>query len=462
MTVSLRKRLIGSLMLFTLFAWVMSAVLTGFLASRVLLAQVDRQLEQYTGLVTYISRVFARQLDSGDPLTDPFVTHDMSVPHDHPLIIRADLIPDDDAPALNIFIDDELWAVLEASPRFDPPEQEGFSFREIEADNSHWRLLARYDAATDLWIMVGIELDAARRALFVTLGRVLFPLLIILPLTVLLLYFGVTRGLQPLSNLTRQISRRNPGALEPVEPGEVPEEIVPVVDSLNDLLQRLDYALESEQRFTANAAHELMTPLAAIKTEVQLCQRRLRGTDSADMLERIAARVDRASHTVEQLLTLARVDPDTPLPQETVALGRLLSDAVADSAHVALERSVEVLLDDPEALEIQGSQESLAILLRNLLINAFRYAAPGSTVTVALERREGVAILEICNDCEPLSEAEFRRLEERFYRLPGSDGLGAGLGLSIVRRIADQHGARFVASPREDGRGFCAKLRFTN
>ena len=235
-----------------------------------------------------------------------------------------------------------------------------------------------------------------------------------------------------------------------------------MVDSLNDLLQRLDYALESEQRFTANAAHELMTPLAAIKTEVQLCQRRLRGTDSADMLERIAARVDRASHTVEQLLTLARVDPDTPLPQETVALGRLLSDAVADSAHVALERSVEVLLDDPEALEIQGSQESLAILLRNLLINAFRYAAPGSTVTVALERREGVAILEICNDCEPLSEAEFRRLEERFYRLPGSDGLGAGLGLSIVRRIADQHGARFVASPREDGRGFCAKLRFTN
>ncbi len=459
MTVSLRKRLIGSLLLFTLFAWVMSAVLTGFFASRVLLDQVDRQLEQYTGLVTYISQVFARQMDAGDPFSEPWLEHDTSTDHDHPLIIRADLVPED-APALNIFLDQELWAVLEASPRFSAPEREGFSFHRIKEDNSHWRLLARYDEATELWVLVGIELDAARKALFITLGRALFPLLIILPLTVALLYFGVTRGLQPLSNLTRQISRRSPGALEPVQPGEVPEEIVPVVDSLNDLLQRLDYALESEQRFTANAAHELMTPLAAIKTEVQLCQRRLRGTDSAAMLERIAARVDRASHTVEQLLTLARVDPDTPIPTEPVALGRLLSDTVAENAHLALERDLDVQLEDPEAVEIKGSSESLAILLRNLLINAFRYATPGSTVTVALERRGDAVAIEICNDCAPLSDAEFDRLEERFYRVPGSEGLGAGLGLSIARRIADQHGASFRAAPREDGSGFCALLTF--
>jgi signal transduction histidine kinase len=233
-----------------------------------------------------------------------------------------------------------------------------------------------------------------------------------------------------------------------------------VVDSLNDLLQRLDHALESEQRFTANAAHELMTPLAAIKTEVQLCQRRLRGTDSADMLQRIAARVDRASHTVEQLLTLARVDPDTPMPTANVALGRLLADTVAENAHLALERNLDVQLEDPEAVEIEGSSESLAILLRNLLINAFRYATPGSTVTVALRRSGGAAAIEICNDCSPLSRAEFARLEERFYRVPGSEGLGAGLGLSIVRRIADQHGASFRAAPREDGGGFCALLTF--
>ena len=459
MTVSLRKRLIGSLLLFTLFAWVMSAVLTGFFASRVLLDQVDRQLEQYTGLVTYISQVFARQLDSGDPLTEPWLAHDTSAAHDHPLIIRADLIPED-APALNIFLNDELWAVLEASPRFAVPTREGFFFHRNEAESSHWRLLARYDEATELWILVGIELDGARRALFVTLGRALFPLLIILPLTVALLYFGVSRGLRPLSNLTRQISRRNPGALDPVRPGEVPEEIVPVVDSLNDLLQRLDHALESEQRFTANAAHELMTPLAAIKTEVQLCQRRLRGTDSAAMLERIATRVDRASHTVEQLLTLARVDPDTPIPTKAVQLGRLLGDTVAETAHLALERNLDVQLEDPEAVEIQGSGEALAILLRNLLINAFRYATPGSTVTIALQRGPGGVAIEICNDCAPLSEAEFKRLEERFYRVPGSDGVGAGLGLSIVRRIADQHGATFNATPREDGSGFCAHLQF--
>jgi signal transduction histidine kinase len=163
---------------------------------------------------------------------------------------------------------------------------------------------------------------------------------------------------------------------------------------------------------------------------------------------------------VEQLLTLARVDPDTPIPTQAVALGRLLADTVAETAHLALERDLDVQLEDPEAVEIQGSSESLAILLRNLLINAFRYATPDSTVTVALQHHGAAVAIEICNDCSPLSEAEFKRLEERFYRVPGSEGVGAGLGLSIVRRIADQHGASFSATPREDGSGFCAHLRF--
>ena len=349
---------------------------------------------------------------------------------------------------------------MEDSPHFAAPLQEGFSILQLAESESRWRVLARYDERTELWILVGLELSAARWALFANLAKALFPLLIILPLTIVLLYYGVTRGLRPLRKLTQQIQNRSPRALDPVVPGEVPEEIVPVVDSLNDLLQRLGHALEAEQRFTANAAHELLTPLAAVKAEVQLCQRRLVNSENAHMLDRIAERVDRASHTVDQLLTLARVDPDAPLPTASVPLQRLMADTVAETAHLALERGLEIDLQQGEEVSVDGNREALAILLRNLLVNAFRYATAGSCVSIGVVKDSSGVALVVSNACARLSEREFAQLEDRFYRVPGSAGLGAGLGLSIVRRIADQHGAGFHVGPGGDGSGFTARVVF--
>ena len=454
MSTSLRKRLIIILMALTLFAWIGSALLTGVYASRVLIDQVDRQLQQYSHLVSYMTQVFAAQSDDGASL--PGVGHEGGS-DDNPMVIDA-AVGDELSPVVNIFYQGRLQAVLENSPRFEPPEEEGFSFRLIDEDHSHWRLLARYDQRNDLWILVGIELDQARWALWRTFARVLFPLLIILPLTVGLLYFGVARGLLPLRNLATQIGKRNPQQLDPVDSDSVPEEMKSTVGALNDLLERLAFALESEQRFTANAAHELMTPLAAIKTEVQLCQRQLTDPNAAPMLKRIAERVDRASHTVEQLLTLARVDPDAPLALDPVGLRALLVEVLAENAHLAADRQLEVDIEEGNEVSVQGSEEALAILLRNILVNAFRYATPGSTVSVRLQNTGSGAELEICNDCDPLSPGEFGQLGDRFYRVPGSPGLGAGLGLSIVKRIADQHQAHFSTRPGEDGSGFCACL----
>jgi signal transduction histidine kinase len=273
------------------------------------------------------------------------------------------------------------------------------------------------------------------------------------------LYVGVVRGLQPLRNLARQIAERSPELLNPVESDQVPVEMQDVVAALNDLLARLALTLEGEQRFTANAAHELVTPLAAIKTEVQLCQRQMQDDVGRAMLGRIAQRVDRAIHSVEQLLTLARVDPDAPVVLEEVDLRVLLTDVVAESAHLASDRGLEIEIPSGDPLPLQANGEALSILLRNLLVNAFRYAREGSAVAIRL-REEGPIELEICNDCEPLSGDEFDQICERFYRVPGSNGLGAGLGLSIVSRIAEQHGADFSVGPRADGSGFCARLRF--
>ncbi len=457
MSHSLKQRLIWILLGLTLSAWVASAVLTFVYASRVMQNQVDLQLEQYSELVNYITQVFARTVDEGLPVREPWFREEFAEAHQEPMVIEATM-HESLSPALNIWMDDKLIAILPDSPRFGAPEQAGFSFLEL-SDGSQWRILSRFDEPTGLWMRVGIELGEARWAMLGTLGSALLPLLIVLPLTVLMLYFGVTRGLLPLKTLAGQIARRKPGLLDPVQTEGVPVEVQGVVASLNQLLERLAFALESEQRFTANAAHELMTPLAAIKTEVQLCQRQVADSDSRAMLQRIALRVDRAGHTVEQLLTLARVDPEAPLVESTVDLRRMLAEVLAETAHLAADRQLEVDIAEGGAVLLRGSEEALAILLRNLLINAFRYARQGSTVRIDLQADRGARLI-ICNDCDPLSPQEFDQIGERFYRVPGSDGLGAGLGLSIVSRIAEQHEVDFRVGPGEDGRGFCARLDF--
>jgi len=457
MNISLRKRLIGILLALMLFAWGTSTLITGVYAAKVMMAQVDRQLEQYSDLVYFITQVFAHQPDADVNSMTPWSIQELD--EGRTMVIEASG-GEGAAPAMNIWLGDALLAMLTTSPRFPKPSSEGFSYMHLDDDGSHWRTYARYDEPTGLWMLVGIELDAARWAMLEILGRALLPLLIVLPLTVVILYFGVRRGLGPLKALAEQISRRNPAVLDPVRSDDVPEEIEPVVDSLNALLERLALALESEQRFTANAAHELLTPLAAIKAEVQLCQRLLEDDRAGAMLNRITERVDRATHSVEQLLTLARVDPDTPLLYEPVNLRLLLGEVVAETAHLAVERGLRLELQEGGPLEITANEEALAILLRNLLTNACRYALEGSVIEVNLSEASDRAVLQICNASEPLSREEYSRLKERFYRVPGSAALGAGLGLSIVERIARQHGAQFTAQPIADEGGFKAEVVF--
>ncbi|MEP4148995.1 MAG: ATP-binding protein [Halioglobus sp.] len=458
MTTSLQQRLTIILLALTLFAWIGSAGVTYFYANRVLLEQVDRQLGQYADLVNYITRVFERQLAQGQPLYEAWTGHDYDQAHLEPILIEG-IVTEGLAPAINIWEKDSRIAVLAGSPLFERPSAEGLVYRELDEGRGHWRLLSKRDESSGLWIQVGIELGAARRDMLGTLGSAFMPLLIVVPLTIALLYLGVARGLLPLRNLAGQIARRKPGLLEPVDTEEVPRELDSVVSSLNELLSRLATAMDGEQRFTANAAHELLTPLAAIKTEVQLCQRQLKTEPAAGMLARITQRVDRATHTVEQLLTLARLDPDASVILTRVELRALLTEALADTAHLAAERGLSVDIEEGEPIFVQANAEALAIMFRNLLVNAFRYSDGDPVITVRL-RREDIVSLAICNDCEPLSLAEHEQLGERFYRVPGSAGLGAGLGLSIANRVAELHGATIKTGPGDQGRGFCARVSF--
>lgn len=459
MKISLRNRLVWILLALTLFAWLTSAGITYYFANRALLQQVDRQLEQYAILVAYVTGVFARQLnDDGKPLYESWSDHDYDQAHLDPIIIEG---PDSGGAmaAVNIWENGHLIATTDSAAVFAMPEGVGFESLDRDDGLSHWRVFSYYSEQDALWIRVGIELGAARQSMQQTLGSSLLPLFIVLPVTIVLLYLGVSRGLQPLRELALQISQRKPGLLDPVDTRSIPAEVSGVVGALNDLLQRLADALEGEQRFTANAAHELLTPLAAIKTEVQLCQRQLQSESGAAMLGRIVLRVDRASHSVEQLLTLARLDPDLPPVRDPVNLRDLLTSVLIESGHLAADRGVAVVLEEGSAVEVAGAEEALAILLRNLVNNAFRYASEDSSVDISLTCN-GAVTLAIANDCEPMSAGEFERITERFYRVPGSAGLGAGLGLSIVGRIVELHDASLKVTPGPDGRGFRAEVVF--
>ena len=455
MTPSLKWRLVWILLGLILFTWLVSALLLYASSDEVLEEQIDIQLQQYSHLVVYISRVFARQIDAGLPLYESWKDNPLQALRQRPLVVarpEADTL----APAGNIWLGGKLIAIMAGSPRFEQPVRDGFSYQDAP-DGAVWRTRSQYDAVSELWLTVGIEVAPARQAMWHTLLRGLAPLLIVLPLTLVVVYGGVLRGLVPLRSLVRQIARRRPGQLNPMPTADVPAEVAGVVTSINALLERLTFALDAEQRFTANAAHELTTPLAAIKAEVQFCQRQLRDTPTAVLLGGIAARVDRASHTVEQLLTLARLDPEAPLECEPVPLRALLVEVLADTGHLASANNLSVEFPDGPELTVNGNAEALAILLRNLLVNAFRYAVPGSTVHVSLVQAEA-AQLEICNACAPLSPDEFRQVGHRFYRVPGTVPTGAGLGLSIVERIAALHHARFSTGPWQGGEGFCARL----
>jgi signal transduction histidine kinase len=453
---SLKWRLVWILLALILFTWLVSAVFLYFSSDEALEEQIDGQLQQYSHMVIYISRVFARQIDEGLPLYETWKDNPLEELRQRPLVVER---PEQDtlAPAINVWLSGKLIAIMEGSPQFAQPEREEFSYQEAPGSGGRWRTLTHYDAISELWFTVGVEVAPARQAMLATMLRGLLPLLIVLPLTLIVVYFGVSRGLLPLHSLVRHISQRRPGQLNPMPTDDVPVEVAGVVTSINALMERLAFALEAEQRFTANAAHELTTPLAAIKAEVQLCQRQLRDAASAGLLRGISDRVDRASHTVEQLLTLARLDPESPLQSVPVPLRALLVEVLADTGHLARVNQLSVDFAEGPEITVDGNSEALAILLRNLLVNAFRYATPGTTVRVSLTVADTV-LLEICNDCPPLSADEFRQISQRFYRVPGTAPVGAGLGLSIVERIATLHDATFSAGPQPTGDGFCARM----
>ena len=338
-------------------------------------------------------------------------------------------------------------------------KDEGFSDALIE--DKRWRVFSAWDEHRRYLVQVG-ERYKAREEIAVSLAtNLLLPLLFALPLLGLLVWFNVARGLRPLAALGRQVARRDPGNLGTLDAGEIPAEVLPLVENLNRLFGRVAQLIENERRFTADAAHELRTPLAALKVQAQVARASADAAERAHALDNVIAGCDRAAHLVQQLLTLARLDPDEPGSKaEACDLQELARTAVAELAPFAWSRKVDIALAEGAAVEIKGHAGLIAILLRNLIDNAIRYSPAGGSVQLRAARDGRAATLTVADQGPGIAAEERDKVGQRFYRVLGTEEFGSGLGLSIVKRIAELHGASVGLGDGDQGKGLSVTVKF--
>ena len=289
--------------------------------------------------------------------------------------------------------------------------------------------------------------------------HLLKPMLYSLPALALLLVIVIGVSLAPLRQLARDVAERAPDRLDPLPIDSLPTEVAPLVTRLNSLFADIVRSLDNERRFTADAAHELRTPLAALKAQAQVALASVDDTERRHALTQILVGCDRATHLVVQLLTLARLDAGTPHPMQDLALRQIAEEAMAMSAGDAIERHCDLVLGDGDAT-VAGDPLLLQVLLRNLIDNALRHGG-GTLIEVAIAVQGTQAVLTVVDNGRGIAAAELERVQQRFYRGASADfspAQGSGLGLSIVKRIVELHRGKLTIATPDSGSGIAVTI----
>jgi two-component system, OmpR family, sensor histidine kinase TctE len=295
-------------------------------------------------------------------------------------------------------------------------------------------------------VQVGETLDKRAELANEIIKGVILPQFIILPIALALVWFALSRGLSPLAELQQRIRARRPDDLSPIESGQVPEEISPLVRSLNDMLERLSQSIQTQKRFIADAAHQMKTPLAGIRMQSELALRQVSQEEIHRSLEQLSKSSEAATRLVNQLLALARAEHQTPEATTFVALelSELARNVIQDWVQTSFTQRIDLGFEQPGyPVMVLGNPVMLRELLSNLIDNALRYtpAAGYVTVRIRVDEEEQLAILEVEDTGSGIAPTERTHVFERFYRILGTNVEGSGLGLAIVREIAQQHDA---------------------
>jgi signal transduction histidine kinase len=314
-------------------------------------------------------------------------------------------------------------------------------FEDLNLGGEVWRVygLQTADGVIQIAQPVRVRKQLAQRAAL----RVAVPLLLLLPLLGAAVVWVVGGSLQPLRRIAADVQRRDVHTLAPVAAIPVPQEIAPLIDALNHLLLRLQAAFQAQRAFIADAAHELRSPLTAVRLQLQLLDRAPDELARRQARSELGAAVERAIHLVEQLLTLARNEPRAGGAELVpLSLEGPVADGIADMHALAEARGIELGLDAAPGLTVRGDREALRALARNLVDNAVRYSNPGGRVQVRVHSAADRVLLQVTDSGPGIPAADRERVFDRFYRRASAPEGGSGLGLAIVRAIAERHGAQ--------------------
>ncbi|WP_304307747.1 ATP-binding protein [Pseudacidovorax intermedius] len=341
------------------------------------------------------------------------------------------------------------------------PQLAVLGFAEVNARGTTYRVLSMQTRG--LVIQVAQDM-AARRQMAGSLAlRTVAPVALMAPLLMLVVWWVVSGSLAPVSRVRSQVASRQPDDLSPVGEEGLPEEVRPLVAELNLLFERVRRAFDAQKHFVADAAHELRSPLAALKLQVQLLRRASDPAAHEQAVQRLAAGIDRATRLVEQLLTLARNEAHAAAGGEAVPvdLAALAREAIADAVPGAESRRIDLGLARADAVSVAGHVDALRILLRNLVDNAVKYTPEGGRVDVTVQQQEGGDVVLLVEDSGPgLAESDHERVWDRFYRAPDAGASGSGLGLAIVRSVAQLHDAELALDRSATLGGLRVRVRF--
>ena len=339
------------------------------------------------------------------------------------------------------------------------PVESGFSDAEVEG--RHWRVYSGWDVE-QRWLVQVAEDHALRDRLLAHYTLSGLPAILLgVPLLGVLVWLIVGAAVRPLALLGLEVSRRGPGDLQPLPDSGAPAEVRPLVERLNALFARIAESMQSERRFTSHAAHELRTPIAAIRAQAEVARDVPDPAVRSAALAHVIEGCDRAARLIDQMLLLARIDERSvrgALPE--ARLDHVAARVIADLAPGALDQGVSLELATDEAVTVAADSMLLEVLLRNLIDNAVRHGGPPGPVTIHCHGGGPGAVLEVTDRGPGVDRSELEQLGRRFFRASSARGPGSGLGLSIVQRIAEHCGATVLYRRGPDDRGLVVELRF--
>ena len=432
---SLQTRLLTTVLALVLVAWGVAAALAWHETDEEVSDLLDAHLAQTAALL---------RLQPLDELDEDRLNEAPELDKHQPRVV------------FQLWHEDQLLARSASAPQEPLTQRRKRGFADSQVDGKAWRVFVTQGRESDVRIVVG-ELQSVRREIVqASLTSILKPMLWALPLLALGIWWAVRGSVQPLGRLGNAVAARQPQSLEPLSTAGVPPEVLPLVTALNELFERMARLLATEQQFTADAAHELRTPIAGIRMQAQVAQGATDTQERAAALQATVQGCDRATRLVEQLLQLARLDAEaTPDSGSSAPLADVARQVAADLQATAERRQQRIILREPLAPGVQiPLPEPLArVLLRNLLDNALRYSPEGAEVQLQIdELADGHAQLSVEDSGPGLTPEEQARLGERFFRVLGTGQSGSGLGWSIIQRIARLHHLQ-VSTDRSPGLG---------